>query len=393
MPAIGETIPDGHAFGTFSNLVISFRAVVWNALANKYILKTFQRSDVDAAALLVCFGRIFIVEVTLMVGLNYNLRCQSDTSITTDELFSLVPGRNALINFVNKSGRVQIFRFPFTNKPWLKVCTIEPKNFLLSREVHKPFNYPFYDNIPVEVSDIVGEMIKGAWHLSPLLGATQLAVIAIGLKATLSFDLWGPSKNHLLYVKPTTLRVTVFGFAVSTSRSNVQKVVSRFSEFYDSLVAYYQIQGKYPFNGPYEIRLTSIDKNNIVSANSVAPTLSPIHPWNDHPEYDIVVWYDVANIPNTPYLSEALAKLEAFLIDEYDGTYASVRPEWSKGWAYTDQSGWSNSTFIRQFIPSTFPGTTDSDGWNWAVQTLDKYDPDRIFTNPLLTSLLQTTSS
>ena len=47
----------------------------------------------------------------------------------------------------------------------------------------------------------------------------------------MSADLWGPSKNTLLYLKPTTLRVHANGYAVLTSRDRVQRVVSEFAAF------------------------------------------------------------------------------------------------------------------------------------------------------------------
>jgi hypothetical protein len=41
-----------------------------------------------------------------------------------------------------------------------------------------------------------------------------------------------------------------------------------------------------------------------------------------------------------------------------------------------------------KYIRRSFPSVTKNDGWNWAVSTLDKYDPHRIFTNPFLDELL-----
>lgn len=389
VPYVGETIPDCYALGTISNLVISFEAVVWDTTSSSFVLKSFQRSDVEAKAFLVNFGRTFITEVTLMVGANYNLRCESTTLISKSELFSLETGSNTFSSFLDRTGRVETIMFPFTDTPWLKVWTIEENKPLLSRAVTEPFNYLFSDAIPEEVAVIVGNMTKGAWALSPLLGTTQLTVVTAGLLATLTKDIWGPSKNLLLYVKPTTLRVTANGYAVITKRSNVQKVLYTFNNYFDNLVLSYENDLKYPFNGPMEIRATTIDKPNVVT-NGDAPAFSSIHSVNEHPEYDTVIWFDILSIPNTPFLNEAMNTLEKFVLGEFNGTYASVRPEWSKGWAYTNDSAWSDTDFIRNFLPSTFPSTTTSNGWNWAVQTLSKYDPNGIFTNPFIDTLVQT---
>src|SRR6202043_1356428 len=45
LPAIGQKLSPGHTFGTFSNLVLSLTAVVWDANSSTYQLRTFQRSD------------------------------------------------------------------------------------------------------------------------------------------------------------------------------------------------------------------------------------------------------------------------------------------------------------------------------------------------------------
>src|SRR5262249_55652262 len=56
IPAVGETAQPGHSYGTLSNLIISLTAVVWNSTSNSYVLKTFERSDLDAKAFLVHLG-------------------------------------------------------------------------------------------------------------------------------------------------------------------------------------------------------------------------------------------------------------------------------------------------------------------------------------------------
>ncbi|KAJ6641838.1 hypothetical protein Bhyg_06783, partial [Pseudolycoriella hygida] len=200
VPFEGETIPPGMGMGTISNLVISFEAVVWNETSNAYVLQKFQRSDVKAAAFLVSLGRTIITEVTLLVGQNYNLRCVSSTSITKKTI-----------------------SFAFTSTPWLKVWSIEDTKPPTSVKVSQPFNYIFSDNIPQPVAALLGLITAGAWHLTPSLGQAQLTAVTAGLVTTLTSDIWGPSKNLLLYIKPTTLRLTANGYAVMTQRANVQQ--------------------------------------------------------------------------------------------------------------------------------------------------------------------------
>jgi len=53
---------------------------------------------------------------------------------------------------------------------------------------------------------------------------------------TCAYDIWGWSKNLLLYIKPTTLRITANGYAVLMSRSNVQRALNKFANLYKACV-------------------------------------------------------------------------------------------------------------------------------------------------------------
>ena len=77
VPAEGETIIPGHTYGSVSNLILSLTAVVWSASQGQYVLQTFERSDPAIQPLLTHLGRTFVTEVTLQVGANTRLRCQS----------------------------------------------------------------------------------------------------------------------------------------------------------------------------------------------------------------------------------------------------------------------------------------------------------------------------
>lgn len=81
--------------------------------------------------------------------------------------------------------------------------SVEPTRPLTSRRVTSPYNYPFSDNVPTVVADLVGRMVSdAAWYLAPVLGEAQLTTASLGLTTTLSADIWGPSKNTLLYLNP-----------------------------------------------------------------------------------------------------------------------------------------------------------------------------------------------
>jgi FAD/FMN-containing dehydrogenase len=130
VPAMGEIVTPGHSFGTLSNLIMSLTAVVWDSKSKSYILKTFQRFELEAKAFLVHLGRAFLTEVTLMVGVNYNLRCISRTDISIDELFAdpatVNSSTQTFASFLDQTGRVEAIWFPFTDKPWIKIWSISP---------------------------------------------------------------------------------------------------------------------------------------------------------------------------------------------------------------------------------------------------------------------------
>ncbi|EPJ42230.1 hypothetical protein STAFG_0697 [Streptomyces afghaniensis 772] len=57
VPARGERRPQGHTYGSLSNLILSLTAVVWDSRAGAYALRTFHRDKGDCAALLTHLGR------------------------------------------------------------------------------------------------------------------------------------------------------------------------------------------------------------------------------------------------------------------------------------------------------------------------------------------------
>ncbi|MFI6783137.1 cholesterol oxidase substrate-binding domain-containing protein [Micromonospora sp. NPDC050276] len=394
VPADGETRTPGHTYGSLSNLILSVTAVVWDATAGGYVLRTFDRSHPDCKALLTHVGRAFVTEVTMRVGANQNLRCVSTVDIPASELFA-PPGsgaRRTLASYVAAAGRVEAIWFAFTDKPWLKVWSVAPTRPLTSRPVVAPYNYVFSDNVPEPVSELAELMLNGAWALAPTFGQVQYTTAATGLTATLTTDLWGPSKNLLLYVKPTTLRETANGYAVHTNRSSIQRVVSEFAQFYQRQLAAYQGRGEFPVTGQVEIRVAGLDRAADVGVpGAEPPALSAVRPRADHPEWDTVVWFDVLTFPTAPRAHDFYREMEIFFFTNYSGAYAGCRVEWSKGWGYTDGAAWADPTMLTQVVPDSYRQGPDPT-WNWAVATLNRYDPHRLFSNPFLDVLLPGTS-
>jgi FAD/FMN-containing dehydrogenase len=391
IPAVGESSIPGHTYGSVSNLILSLTAVVWSPAQSQYVLQTFERSDPAIQPLLTHLGRSFITEVTLQTGANTRLRCQSFVNVSASALFG-APGSSSQTfdSYVEQSGRVETIWFPFTSEPWLKVWTICPQKPLLSREVEAPYNYVFADVIPQTLSGLIKELLDGDVAVTPTFGQAELSIVTAGLLATLTADIWGWAKDLLLYVKPSTLRVTANGYAVLTNRSNIQQVIYEFTNYYQSQVATYQAQGNYPMNGPVEIRVTGLDNpSDVEGTSALSPQLSALRLRPDQPDWDVAVWFDILTMPGTPYSDPFYRDIEQWMFSNYTGSYAAVRPEWSKGWAYTPTSAWADPTMLSETIPNALRiGQNVGDNWDSALATLDTYDPYRVFSNAFLDSFM-----
>ncbi|MEU8138886.1 cholesterol oxidase substrate-binding domain-containing protein [Streptodolium elevatio] len=392
VPKTGETLTPGHTFGTLSNLIVSLTAVVWDSATSQYKLRTFQRNDPAIAPLLVNLGRGFVTEVTLRVGANKRLRCQSWINISATDMFAppASAGSNSFASHVNRTGRVEAIWFPFTDNPWLKVWSVAPGKPLFAKQVDAPYNYPFSDFLSEEAADLLGRITSGSGDLTPTFCRTQSGVVSAGLIATTSWDLWGWSKNTMLYVKPTTMRVHANGYAVLTKRANIQKVVSEFYTYYKSALDAYAGQGRYPMNGPLEIRVTGLDSPaDAQVSGAVHPTLSAVRTRADHPEWDVAVWLDVLTVPGTPHSQRFYRETEQWVFANYSGAYAQVRPEWSKGWGYSGTAAWADATMLSTTVPNQYrTGQSAGNNWDSAVAQLNQYDPHKVFSNAFLNSLL-----
>ncbi|HCS26017.1 MAG TPA: FAD-linked oxidase [Spongiibacteraceae bacterium] len=392
VPALGETRQPGHTYGSLSNLILQLTVIVWDKSSNAYVLKTYDRSDRECQALAAHLGRAFVVDAVLQVGVDSHLRCQSFTHITADEMLG-PPGSNGrtVERYLDQSGRMEVIWFPFTEKPWLKVWTVSPKKPLFSREVTEPYNYPFSDNIPAEVEELGRSLTRDNKQATPVFGQMMYNVSVAGLAATNSADIWGKSRTVLLYIKPSTLRVTASGYAVVTRRNNVQRVIHDFAEQYKSLVASYEAQGEYPINMPVEIRVTGLDTSaDVDAAPAHDVALSAIAPHKDHPEWDVAVWFDCLSFVGSEKADDFNADMEQWFHSHFDPSDAMVRPEWSKGWGYTTTGAWTSEPYISQTIPDSHTdGQRRNERWNTAIKRLDKLDPARVFSNDFIDRLMQ----
>ncbi|MFC9789413.1 cholesterol oxidase substrate-binding domain-containing protein [Rhodococcus sp. NPDC127528] len=391
LPADGEKVVPGASFGSLSNLVTALTAVVWDSGEGEYVLRDFRRDEPAIRPLLTHLGRTFVTSVTLQAGANYRLRCESVMDIPWRELFAPAgsPGRT-FESYVARSGRVEAIWFPFTETPWLKVWTPTPTKPPQSREVAGPYNYPYSDSIPKAITDPLGQITRGIGAATPLFGQAQFTTIAAGLAATGTADLWGWSKDVMFYLRATTLRMTAGGGVVITRRANIARVINEFTTWHDTRQRELQSKGRYPINGPFEVRLCGLDdQSEVVVETAGPPTISALRPRPDHPEWDTAIWMNVVGVPGTPGQAAYFREMERFMRSNYSGDYATFRPEWAKGWAYTDEAGFTDGETIDTVIPETYrAGVPDGDDWDSARAALNAHDPYRVFSNPLLDRLL-----
>jgi hypothetical protein len=417
--AHGSAIPSPNesfncSYGSLSNQILSLKAVVTDPdspTPDVYTIKTFNRGDADAKALLTHLGRAFIVEATLQVIENYYLRCISYTDLTSDVLFAAPTAETpippqSMAEFLNQYGRVEAIWFPFTTLPWFKVWSVSPTQPATSRKVDKPFNYVFSDNLPEFVTAMIKALTGfGGGFLTPAFGQMMQDVSIAGLNATGFFsflepsnDIWGLSKNTLLYVKDSTLRVTANGYAVQMRQADVQQAVHDFATQFTSMLKAYEKKWRFPINSPMEIRVTSLDDPALVGVPSGATAQSPVISGLSYDQlaidnkWDVALWLDVLTLPGTAHSNEFYEELEAWIQQRFCGAAGRPMPEWSKGWAYTSAGAWTNTTYMESVREMVTTARTDDDNWNYEVATLAKYDKSNLFTNPLLTALFTPTT-
>ncbi len=390
--AKGERRRAGQTYGSLSNLVLNITVVAWSSKRKRYVLRTFDRSHPDCAALMVHLGRAFVTAVTLRVSKDRNLRCQSYTDIPTAELFgpAATAGPRAFAKFVERSGSVESIWFPFTDKPWLKVWTVSPQKPAASKEVTQPYNYPFVANLPESVTDLINLIVGGNGAATPAYGQASYEAVDSSLTALDLRDLWGKSKNVSLYVKPETLRVNDFGYVVITNRRRLQRAINEFTTFFSDLVAEYESRGLYPANAPVNMRVTGLDRPGDTGISGArTPILSPTAPRRDKRGWDVALWFNVTYIPGTPGTAEFFTELQRFMFRNYRGNYATVRPEWSKDWAFSRRGEWTRRKVKRKKFPRLFSrGRAPDDGWKAVRDTLNRLDPHRVFSNDFLDRLL-----
>ncbi|MFX1756689.1 cholesterol oxidase substrate-binding domain-containing protein [Rhodococcus sp. As11] len=389
LPADGESPLPGHTFGSMSNLVTELTAVVWDGSA--YALRTFTRADPEITPLLTHLGRTFITSVTLQAGPNYRMRCRSFTDVSWQELFAPAGASGRTFeSFVASAGRAEAIWYPFTDKPWMKVWSLAPEKPATSREVTGPYNYPFSDNVPEPITDLLGQITAGNTSIAPAFGQTYYGVTVAGLAATGSSDIWGWSKDLQFYIKATTLRLTEGGGAVLTNRANIANVIHDFTHWFAERIEHYRGLGQFPLNGPVEIRCCGLDRpEDVLVPSAGPPTIASTRPRPDHPEWDTAIWLNVLGVPGTPGMFAFYREMEQWMRQRYNGSDSTFRPEWSKGWAFGPDLPYTDEQILTQGLPETYrEGVPSDENWDSARAVYNRLDPHRVFSNTFIDTLL-----
>jgi FAD/FMN-containing dehydrogenase len=399
LPAIGQKLNPGHTFGTFSNLVLSITAVVWDANSGAYVLRTFQRSDPAIGPLLTHVARAFVTDVTLQMGPDVKLRCLSVTNIPMPTLFAppASAGPQSYSALVDRGGAVEVIWFPFVqDSAWIKIWQAEPVKPSTSREVTAPYNYPFSDNTPLATAQAISTSLRTNPAAVPGFNQQAVTGTAAGLSPQAQpplNDLWGSGYCVTFYVKPTSLRVTTAAWGVLLERSNIQRALNEFYNHMTTTLSALQAMGQFPYVGPVEIRGQGLDRtSDVLVSGAVEPYLSGARPVPDHPEYDVILWFAVNNNVDQGGAQWFNYMLEQWMLSNYS-SYAVVRPEWTKTYAYTPNGayggGWTSTALLTGTFPNTFRiGYPIGSNWDAAVSMLNGYDPHRIFSNPYLDTLM-----
>lgn len=91
-----------------------------------------------------------------------------------------------------------------------------------------------------------------SWHITPVLAEAEHTAACSITKLTLSDDIWGPSKNTMLYAKPQTFRESATGHVIIRKREYVQKVVSILADIFETVQNEYANLSQYPIGGLME---------------------------------------------------------------------------------------------------------------------------------------------
>lgn len=386
VPTKGGSSP--YLMGCLSNLITGFEAVVTDPTKTgqtTYELRTFQRTDVDAAAFLVHLGRTFVTSVTMLVEPNYYLQLTCLFPQVSDLLGA--PSQDSPGQFsalLDEYGRIEILWFPFNDQAFVQAN--QRQETAIEPQVAGPYNFPWMNSVTPDLNAAIAHQLKTTPSDTPAFTKGELGMAASKENGKVYN---GISRDLEIYLKDTTLRVTLWGWAIQIPRSQVQYVANEFYEQVQSQLSAAESKGEYPVNAAMEIRCTTVDSLDGLPWDDAVPApLAATNPVD--PSLDTVIWLNVGTITGTPGANEFFTELEAWLLTTFESWTLTgrVRPEWSKAWAYTDAGPWTNPDTI-QTIRAAFPASDPPFDFAWVQGRLAAYDQGNIFRSPLLEQLFE----
>ena len=175
----------------------------------------------------------------------------------------------------------------------------------------------------------------------------------------------------------------------------MQKVINDFYVKYLGQVEQYQSQGRYPMNGPVEIRVQALTTSKMPKSTERLLLNSQrfgrvLTDRNGMPRFGWISY--PSRVLPSPISS--IAKWSSGCSPNYSGNYADVRVKWSKGWGYTIDAPWTSQTTIKRRIPESLTtGQATEKGFASAVDQLNQLDPFRIYSSPLLDAVFPAKSN
>lgn len=373
-------------FGTVSNLILGFRAIVYDG--DEYIVRDFTRDDPDAAAFLVHLGHAYLLQVRMRVVPNCMLTRRVEYPDWTEsfaEPSASLPPRS-LQALVEEHGRVQQLWFPFTQTPIVQHFTEgagEPQGN--ATKVTAPLTARLSPTLPVAFTSAFGATLEHLPWLTPLVERATLAEMR---HLSPPDHVWhGTSGNVLLYVQHDTLRVISLAYAILVESSQVQAAVHALGYAFDEMLHRYARAGLEPVNSCLEIRVTDLDRAEAVGLPDAAPALlSPARPLPGA-TLDRAIWFDLVTVPGAKGSTTFYMEFESWLWERFPAP-GTLRAEWSKAWAFGPQGPWTNAEVIDRILRSYDPDGTLATAHS-VRDTWKRFDPAGVYGSPLMSQVFQ----
>ena len=157
-------------YGTVSNLILSFRAIVSDGSA--YVIREYRRDEPEAAALLVHLGAACLLSVTMRVVPNCFVGRRVEYP-NWQVAYGPTAQAGSMQALVEEHGRVQALWFPFTETPVVQHFTEEP--YVEGPRVTEPLTVRLSPDLPAVFTGLFTESLSHLPWLTPLVERAVLA--------------------------------------------------------------------------------------------------------------------------------------------------------------------------------------------------------------------------